>query len=193
MEEFKIWFLIGYEHIVNKEALDHILFVLALSTIYDLRMLKKLILLITAFTIGHSLTLILSTLEVITYNQKIIEFAIPLTIAFTCVANINKRHSFSTSKVLNRNYWLALVFGLIHGLGFSNYLKALLGDGSILIQLFSFNVGLEVGQIVIIGVFVFFSHWISGLIFRNKSDWVMFVSSVILGISLLLMYNAKFW
>ena len=193
MEEFKTWFLIGYEHIVNKEALDHILFVLALSVIYDLRMLKKLILLVTAFTIGHSLTLVLSTLELITYNQKIIEFAIPLTIAFTCVANISIRNSSSNAKVLNRNYWLALSFGLIHGLGFSNYLKALLNEGSILLPLFSFNVGLEIGQILIISVFVFCSHWLSGLIFPKKSDWIMFVSSLILGISLLLLYNAKFW
>ena len=193
MEEFKVWFFIGYEHIVNKDALDHILFVLALSSLYDLRMLKKLIILITAFTIGHSFTLIISTLELITYNQKIIEFAIPLTIAITCLTNISKRKSSTNSRILNRNYWIALIFGLVHGLGFSNYLKALLGDGSVLLPLFSFNVGLEIGQILIISVFVFFSHWISGLLFPKKSDWIMFVSSIILGISLLLMNEAKFW
>ncbi len=81
MEEFKVWFFVGYEHIVNKDALDHILFVLALSCLYDLRMLKKLIVLITAFTIGHSFTLIISVLDLVSYNQKIIEFAIPSTIA----------------------------------------------------------------------------------------------------------------
>ena len=193
MEEFKVWFFIGYEHIVNKDALDHILFVLALSSLYDLRMLKQLIILITAFTIGHSFTLIISTLELITYNQKIIEFAIPLTIAITCLTNISKRKSSTNSRILNRNYWIALIFGLVHGLGFSNYLKALLGDGSVLLPLFSFNVGLEIGQILIISVFVFFSHWISGLLFPKKSDWIMFVSSIILGISLLLMNEAKFW
>ena len=170
MEEFKIWFFIGYKHIVNIQALDHILFVLALATIYDLRMIKKLIILITAFTIGHSITLILSTLEFITYNQKLVEFAIPITIAITCVSNIIKRNSFSNAKTLNRNYLLALFFGLIHGLGFSSYLKALLGKGSILLQLFSFNVGLEIGQIIIISIFVFLSHWFSGLIFRKKSE-----------------------
>ena len=193
MEEFKVWFFVGYEHIVNKDALDHILFVLALSSLYDLRMLKKLIILITAFTIGHSLTLIISVLDLVSYNQKIIEFAIPTTIAITCLTNINKRNSSTNSTILNRNYWIALIFGLIHGLGFSNYLKALLGDGSVLMPLFGFNVGLEIGQILIISIFVFFSHWISGLIFTKKSDWIMFVSSVILGISLLLMGEAKFW
>ena len=193
MEEFKVWFFVGYEHIVNKDALDHILFVLALSCLYDLRMIKKLVILITAFTIGHSLTLIISVLDLISYNQKIIEFAIPSTIAITCLTNISKRNSLSNSKILNRNYWIALIFGLIHGLGFSNYLKALLGGSSVLLPLFGFNVGLEVGQILIIIIFVFFSHWVSGLIFPKKSDWIMFVSSIILGISLLLMSEAKFW
>ena len=193
MEEFKVWFFVGYEHIVNKDALDHILFVLALSCLYDLRMIKKLVILITAFTIGHSLTLIISVLDLISYNQKIIEFAIPSTIAITCLTNISKRNSLTNSKILNRNYWIALIFGLIHGLGFSNYLKALLGGSSVLLPLFGFNVGLEVGQILIIIIFVFFSHWISGLIFPKKSDWIMFVSSIILGISLLLMSEAKFW
>ena len=193
MEEFKVWFFVGYEHIVNKDALDHILFVLALSCLYDLRMIKKLVILITAFTIGHSLTLIISVLDLISYNQKIIEFAIPSTIAITCLTNISKRNSLSNSKILNRNYWIALIFGLIHGLGFSNYLKALLGGSSVLLPLFGFNVGLEVGQILIIIIFVFFSHWISGLIFPKKSDWIMFVFSIILGISLLLMSEAKFW
>ena len=193
MEEFKVWFFVGYEHIVNKDALDHILFVLALSCLYDLRMIKKLVILITAFTIGHSLTLIISVLDLISYNQKIIEFAIPSTIAITCLTNISKRNSLTNSKILNRNYWIALIFGLIHGLGFSNYLKALLGGSSVLLPLFGFNVGLEVGQILIIIIFVFFSHWVSGLIFPKKSDWIMFVSSIILGISLLLMSEAKFW
>ena len=150
MEEFKVWFFVGYEHIVNKDALDHILFVLALSCLYDLRMIKKLVILITAFTIGHSLTLIISVLDLISYNQKIIEFAIPSTIAITCLTNISKRNSLTNSKILNRNYWIALIFGLIHGLGFSNYLKALLGGSSVLLPLFGFNVGLEVGQILII-------------------------------------------
>ena len=193
MEEFKVWFFVGYEHIVNKDALDHILFVLALSCLYDLRMLKKLIILITAFTIGHSFTLIISVLDLVSYNQKIIEFAIPSTIAITCLTNISKRNYSTNSKILNRNYWIALIFGLIHGLGFSNYLKALLGGGSILLPLFGFNVGLEIGQILIIMIFVFVSHWVSGLVFPKKSDWILFVSSIILGISLLLMSEAKFW
>ena len=121
MEEFKVWFFIGYEHIVNKDALAHILFVLALSSLYDLRMLKKLIILITAFTIGHSLTLIISVLDLVSYNQKIIEFAIKTTIAITCLTNISKRNSSTNSKILNTK----LIFTLSQEqkIKFPKYLK----------------------------------------------------------------------
>ena len=193
MEEFKVWFFVGYEHIVNKDALDHILFVLALSCLYDLRMLKKLIILITAFTIGHSFTLIISVLDLVSYNQKIIEFAIPSTIAITCLTNISKRNSSTNSKILNRNYWIALIFGLIHGLGFSNYLKALLIGDNILLELFSFNIGVEIGQIVIVLLFLFVGFIFSKIFFSKRNEWILFVSSLILGISLLLITNAKFW
>ena len=192
MQEFKTWFEIGFDHIINYQALDHILFIVVLTVIYDIKMIKKIIILITAFTVGHTLTLILSTLNLIQYDQKIIEFAIPLTIAITAINNIRKRNQALLGGG-NLNYYLALFFGLIHGLGFSNYLKALLGGGSILLPLFGFNVGLEIGQILIIMIFVFVSHWVSGLVFPKKSDWILFVSSIILGISLLLMSEAKFW
>ena len=80
MEEFKTWFLVGFDHILNAAALDHILFVLALVVVYKPNMIKQIVILITAFTIGHSITLIISALDLITYDQKVIEFAIPLTI-----------------------------------------------------------------------------------------------------------------
>ena len=142
MEEFKTWFLVGFDHILNTQALDHILFILALVVIYDFKMLKNIIILVTAFTIGHSITLALSALELITYDQKLIEFAIPLTILITAFNNIINRNKKDVT-VVNSNYAIALVFGLIHGLGFANYLKAILFKGSIVFELFAFNVGIE--------------------------------------------------
>ena len=88
MEEFKIWFSVGFDHILNIQALDHILFILALVVIYKPSRIKQIVLLITAFTVGHSITLIISALELISYDQKIIEFAIPLTIVITSINNI---------------------------------------------------------------------------------------------------------
>lgn len=192
MQEFKTWFEIGFDHIINYQALDHILFIVALTVIYDIKMIKKIVILITAFTIGHSLTLILSTLNLIQYDQKIIEFAIPLTIAITAINNIRKRNQASLGGV-NPNYYLALFFGLIHGLGFSNYLKALLIGDNILLELFSFNIGVEIGQIVIVLLFLCVGFMFSKIFFSKRNEWILFVSSLILGISLLLIANAKFW
>ena len=192
MQEFKIWFEIGFDHIINYQALDHILFIVALTVIYDIKMIKKIIILITAFTVGHTLTLILSTLTLIQYDQKIIEFAIPLTIAVTAINNIRKRNQ-ALSEGVNPSYYLALFFGLIHGLGFSNYLKALLIGDNILLELFSFNIGVEIGQIVIVLFFLCIGFIFSKIFFSKRNEWILFVSSLILGISLLLIADAKFW
>ncbi len=192
MQEFKTWFEIGFDHIINYQALDHILFIVVLTVIYDIKMIKKIIILITAFTVGHTLTLILSTLNLIQYDQKIIEFAIPLTIAITAINNIRKRNQTLLGGG-NLNYYLALFFGLIHGLGFSNYLKALLIGDNILLELFSFNIGVEIGQIVIVLLFLFVGFIFSKIFFSKRNEWILFISSLILGISLLLITNAKFW
>ena len=192
MEEFKTWFLVGFDHILNAAALDHILFVLALVVVYKPNMIKQIVILITAFTIGHSITLIISALDLITYDQKVIEFAIPLTIVLTSFNNIVNRKK-EIKKAVNSNYAIALVFGLIHGLGFANYLKALLFEGNIVMELFSFNVGIEVAQLIIVFVFLFFSFLGSNYLFKKRENWVLFVSSAIFGISLMLTLNAKFW
>ena len=192
MEEFKTWFLVGFDHILNAAALDHILFVLALVVVYKPNMIKQIVILITAFTIGHSITLIISALDLITYDQKVIEFAIPLTIVLTSFNNIVNRKK-EIKKSVNSNYVIALVFGLIHGLGFANYLKALLFEGNIVMELFSFNVGIEVAQLIIVFVFLFFSFLGSNYLFKKRENWVLFVSSAIFGISLMLTLNAKFW
>ena len=192
MEEFKTWFLVGFDHIINAAALDHILFVLALVVVYKPNMIKQIVILITAFTIGHSITLIISALDLITYDQKVIEFAIPLTIVLTSFNNIVNRKK-EIKKAVNSNYVIALVFGLIHGLGFANYLKALLFEGNIVMELFSFNVGIEVAQLIIVFVFLFFSFLGSNYLFKKRENWVLFVSSAIFGISLMLTLNAKFW
>lgn len=192
MQEFKTWFEIGFDHILNYQALDHILFVFALTIMYEIKMIKKIIILITAFTIGHTITLVLSTLNMISFDQKIIEFSIPITIAITSINNIINRNK-NLNNISNVNYFIALFFGLIHGLGFSNYLKALLIGDSILLELFAFNVGVEVGQIIIVLLFLLMSYFISKIFFSKKGEWILFVSSLILGISLTLIINAKFW
>ncbi len=192
MDIFKTWFMVGFDHILNAQALDHILFVLALVVVYKPNMIKQIVILITAFTIGHSITLILSALDIINYNQKVIEFAIPLTIVITSLNNILNRKKIIT-KAMGSNYIIALVFGLIHGLGFANYLKALLFQDNIILELFSFNVGIEAAQLIVVFIFSIISFVGSNYIFKKRENWVFFVSSAIFGVSLMLTLNAKFW
>ena len=143
MNEFLIYLQLGYQHITDINGYDHILFVIALCAIYKISDWKKILFLVTAFTIGHSITLALAALELIEYSTDLIEFLIPVTIILTCFANFFHQ---STESVLNpekfsrTRYLFAMMFGLIHGMGFSNYLKSLLGkDESIILQLLAFN------------------------------------------------------
>ena len=189
MSEFQLYFILGKDHILDyTNGYDHILFVLALCAVYIVRDWKKILILITAFTIGHSITLALATLKILSVNASLIEFLIPLTIFITAVANLFRKEPGIVTKPLETNYFFALFFGLIHGMGFSNYLKALLGkDRNIITQLFAFNVGLEFGQIIIVGIFLGVSFIALNIIGINRRDWKMILSSAIAGIALILM------
>lgn len=194
MGEFQLYFTLGKDHILDyANGYDHILFVVALCAIYLMRDWKKLLILITAFTIGHSITLALATLQIIVINSNVIEFLIPLTIFITAVSNIFRRTEV-TDRTTYINYGYALFFGLIHGMGFSNYLQAILGkQKNIVSPLFAFNVGLEVGQIIIVSIFMLISFILVDLFTLNRRDWKLVLSSAIAGIALVLMKNTYPW
>jgi len=194
MSEFELYFGLGKDHILDyKNGYDHILFVVALCALYLIRDWRKLLVLITAFTIGHSITLALATLEIVSVNQNLIEFLITVTIFITAVSNIFRNTEIS-DRTTYINYGYALFFGLIHGLGFSNYLRSILGkDRGIVTQLFAFNIGLEAGQIIIVGIFMFLGFILVDLFTVNRRDWKLVISSVITGIALLLMKAKIYW
>src|SRR5688572_17053269 len=157
MQDFIFYFGIGWDHIISREALDHILFIIALCAIYQLHDWKKVLILVTAFTIGHSLTLVLSVLDIIRFPDRIVEILIPCTIVFTALSNLFQRNI--SRKGMQLNYFLALFFGLIHGMGFANTIRVMLAsDQSIGMGLFGFNVGLEVGQIVVVAVLLMLAY-----------------------------------
>ena len=152
MGENILWFQTGFEHITDLAGYDHMLFLLILCSVYSFRNWDWLIL-ITAFTIGHCTTLALSVLNIILLPSSLIEFAIPLTILFSAIfrwLQVEKNENKSYQKD-QKVYAVTLLFGLIHGLGFSNMLRSLLGSQADILQpLLFFNLGLEVGQIVIV-------------------------------------------
>jgi hypothetical protein len=183
MSDFAFYFQLGWEHIMSLDALDHILFLLALAAIYTLKEWKAVLVLVTAFTIGHSLTLALSTLHLLTIPTHIVEFLIPCTIIFTALANVFQKTI--APRYLRLNYFLALFFGLIHGLGFANTLHFILaGDQSLGWALFGFNVGLEAGQIIIVLLILGMAHvFLNGLKIARR-DWVVFLSAAAFGLAL---------
>jgi len=195
MSEFSLYFGLGKDHILDyANGYDHILFVVALCALYVSRDWKRVLILVTAFTIGHSITLALSSLKIIHVNPDLIEFLIPLTIFITAVSNLFKDENSIGSKPMQANYFYAAFFGLIHGLGFSNYLRSILGkDRGIVTQLLAFNLGLEIGQIIIVVLFMSICFILVDLFGLNRRDWKMVISSAIAGIALILMKDHAFW
>lgn len=190
MDEFWLWFSTGIQHILDWNGYDHILYVMVLCVLFSVSEWKKLLILITAFTIGHSLTLAVSALNIISVKQSYIEVLIPLTIMITCTVNIISRHAVRLNTNENNyriNYGLALIFGFIHGMGFSYVLKSMLGkETSIVFPLLSFNLGLETGQLLIVALMLLFSGFLVRFTRIKKSDYVFFISSAIFGIAFLL-------
>jgi hypothetical protein len=183
MGDFSFYFKVGWEHIISADALDHQLFIAALAAIYLLKDWKQVLILVTAFTIGHSLTLALSVFDVIRINPRWVEFLIPVTIVITAATNLF--HKKFTPRSIRINYFLALFFGLIHGMGFANSIRFMLAeDQNIGWSLFAFNVGLEAGQIAVVIFLLLLAYVILGLFKINRREWVIFLSAVVFGLAL---------
>ncbi|WP_242916172.1 HupE/UreJ family protein [Pontibacter liquoris] len=191
---FSTYLKLGFHHIFNLGAYDHMLFLLALSAIYTLGDWRKVIALVTSFTIGHSITLALSTFNIIRFDTALIEFLIPVTILFTCITNFFKLKSAAAKQptILSLHNLMALFFGLIHGMGFSNYLRSLLGRGAdTWLQLLAFNVGIELGQMLIVLLLLILGFLTMNLFKAKKRDWIMVISSAAAGIALILMMETN--
>ena len=192
---FQTYLELGFQHITDLDGYDHILFIVALCAIYTLKEWRKVAILVTAFTIGHSVTLALAALEIIPIPAATIEFLIPVTIVITAVYNvtIHKMDGSASNATFNRrlnmNYIFALVFGLIHGLGFSNFLRSMLMPGQedqLVMQLLSFNIGVELGQLTIVAVILFIAYMVMNPLRVKQREWNVFVSGAAAGIALIM-------
>jgi hydrogenase/urease accessory protein HupE len=185
MDDFNLYFRLGTEHILTWEALDHILFVAALCLRYLLPDWKKVIILVTAFTVGHSITLALSAMGLVRVPTAWIEFLIPLTIVATALNNLllKKDHVASPSR-MPLIYFFALFFGLIHGLAYANTFLSLEGRNGLVGHLLAFNLGIEVAQILIVVVVLLLSYVIVTRLHFSRIWWVRILSILILAVSL---------
>jgi len=193
MDNFKLFVELAFKHVLDWNAYDHILFFIVLTVVYKFSDWKKALLLITFFTIGHTLTLGLATFNIITIKKELIEFLIPLTILITAAVNlftVNKKNFHQS----NTNIFFAFFFGLIHGLGLSGFLKMTLDDGdSKLFPLLEFALGVELAQILIV-ILILIAGYIAQYFLRiKKRDWVLALSSIVIGIIIPMLAERKFW
>ena len=183
MNNYSAFFTNGWEHIVDINAYDHLLFVMTLCAAFKLTQWKQVLVIITAFTIGHSVTLILSSLDIIPTNPTIIELLIT---AIANIVNYDKRAKFSDAKF---KYLIALIFGLIHGLAFASNFKFMLFGDDIITPLFLFNVGIEVGQLFIVFLFMI-ALWLYTKVIKGEHlKWNIFISGAGFGIAATIFLN----
>ena len=191
MSVFQTYLELGFLHICTPRAADHLTFLLALCAPYVLADWRRVLVLVTSFTVGHSLTLALATLGIVAFNRTVIEALIPVTIIVTALANLR-----ATNRVLRPREpvlaaapnALALVFGLIHGLGFSNYLQSLLGTNSRpVLELFAFNVGVELGQVLVVVLILLLGLVLLQAARVARRDWLLTTSGAALGIATVLL------
>jgi hypothetical protein len=193
--DFWLYFNIGLKHILSVNAYDHLLFLLALTVPYSFKDWKKMLLLISVFTIGHSLALILSVFEIIIVRSNIVEFIIPITILIVAVFNLFTAGKNFKSDGISLIVFATLFFGIIHGLGFSNYFKAILPGASSnkILPLSAFSLGIESAQIVVVLMVLLLSFIVQTVFRFSKRDWILTISAFIIGVLVPILYQNPIW
>lgn len=193
MDDFTLYFKMGFHHVLDFSAYDHILFLIVLAVVFKFNQWKKVLWLVTLFTIGHSITLALSAFEIIKINVNVIEFLIPLTIFITGLVNIITIYKTSKRNE-NINLLFGLFFGLIHGLGFSNYFKMMVGrEEDKLFPLIDFALGIEAAQIIIVLGILSIGALILSIKKIKREYWILISSSIVILISIKMMFERIFW
>ena len=193
MNDFIFYFKMGLTHVLDFTAYDHILFLIVLAVVFNCNKWKKVLWLVSLFTIGHSITLALSAYGIVTISIELVEFLIPLTIFITAVLNI----VFIKKTILGKqriNLVFALLFGLIHGLGFSNYFRMMIGrEENKLFPLLEFAIGIEAAQIIIVLGILTLGVFLQKLVGVSRRDWILVTSAVVIGFAIQMMLDRVFW
>ncbi len=193
MSEFLFYFELGMRHVLDWNAYDHMLFLIVLVVAYTFQNWKKIAALVTLFTLGHSISLLLAVYGVVSINARLVEFLIPITILITALF-----HVFTAGKSAHNNYRLlyasTLFFGLVHGFAFSSGFKiASSGASSKLLALLEFALGIEVAQIIVVVVVLLISFIVQTFFRFSKRDWILVIASVIIGMIIPMIIANKIW
>ena len=195
MSEFWIYFQIGLKHVLDINAYDHVLFLIALTIPYAFKDWKRILLLVTVFTVGHTLALLLSVFGIIAVKANIVEFLIPITILITAVFHLFTAGKATKNESVNLIFFVTLFFGIIHGLGFSNYFKTILGGtaSSKLIPLLEFALGIEVAQLIVVFVVLIISYIVQTVFRFSKRDWALVMSAFVIGVVIPMIVESPIW
>jgi hypothetical protein len=195
MSDFWIYFEVGMRHVLNLFSYDHVLFLIALSVPYVFKDWKKVLLLVSLFTVGHTLALLLSVYEIIVVKVDIIEFLIPITILITAFFHLFTAGKSSKNESISVIGVITLFFGIIHGLGFATYFKSIIGgtSDSKLLPLLEFATGIEAAQIIVVLVSLIAAYCVQTLFRFSKRDWTLVMSSFVIGVVLPMIIESKIW
>lgn len=195
MQEFWIFFKIGLNHVLDIHGYDHVLFLIALTVPYAFKDWSRILLLVTIFTVGHTLALLLSVFNIIVVKANIVEFIIPITILITAFYNLFTAGKASKKESITFIGFITLFFGIIHGLGFSNYFKTILSGEAIdkLPNLLEFALGIEAAQIIVVLVVLLLSFVFQTLFRFNKRDFTLTMSAFVIGVVIPLIIDSPIW
>ncbi len=192
MSEFWLYVKLGFGHVLDWSAYDHILFLIVLTVGYTFDNWKRILLLVTLFTLGHTISLFLAAYDIVSVNSRLIEFLIPLTILSTAIFNVLTSKSGSKKSKIGVLYGATIFFGLIHGLGFSIYFKHSSGSTKFL-SLIEFALGIELAQIVVVIIVVLISFVVQTFFRFSKRDWILIISSIVIGMVIPMLMANKIW
>jgi len=185
MEDFWLYLKLGFDHVLDWNAYDHVLFLTALVASYSFQQSKKVIWLVTLFTVGHVLSLALSAYNILRIDSLYIEFLIPVSIVFTAAYNIFTAGKSKSSGKINLLFFITFFFGLVHGFGFSTYFNMLAKSAdNIFLMLAEFALGIELAQILVVFVVLLLSFVVQNVFRFSKRDWILVISSIVLGMTI---------
>lgn len=195
MSDFMLYMEIGLRHVLDINAYDHILFLIALVAPYHFKDWKNVLILVSTFTLGHTLALFLSVFEMVKINMNLVEFLIPITILCTAIHNLFSAGKSAAKSNITVGIFITLFFGIIHGLGFSNYFNSILAgsSGDKLLPMLQFAVGIELAQLAVVISVLLLSLLVQYFIRNSKRNWVLITSSIIIGIVIPMLLESEIW
>ncbi|MVO08858.1 HupE/UreJ family protein [Flavobacterium sp. TP390] len=195
MSEFWLYFKIGLNHVLDIHAYDHVLFLIALMVPYAFKDWKRVLILVSLFTLGHTLALLLSVFGIVSVKSSLVEFLIPITILITAVFHLFTAGKSSKNESITFVAIVTLFFGIIHGLGFSNYFKIILpGNASNkLLPLLEFALGIEAAQVIVVFLVLILAYIVQTFFRFSKRDWALVMSAFIIGVVTPMIIHSEIW